>query len=56
MSFQNLGKMKSCIKMRRTNGGKLGAVDANHAQLVDFAATTQIKQREAYDANFLVRT
>lgn len=37
-----------------TNGRELGAVDANHAQLVDLAAAAQVKERETDNADLLV--
>lgn len=41
--------------VRLTDGWKLLAVDADHAQPGDFASPAQVEQREADDADFLVR-
>lgn len=38
----------------RTDCGKLGAIDANHAQLADFASSSQVEEGEANNAHLLV--
>lgn len=38
----------------RTDSGKLGAIDANHAQLADFASSSQVEEGEANNAHLLV--
>lgn len=38
----------------RTDCGKLGAIDADHAQLADFASSSQVEEGEADNAHLLV--
>lgn len=39
---------------RRTDGGELGAVDTNHAKLVDLASATQVEEGQTDDTDLLV--
>lgn len=39
----------------RTDCGKLGAIDADHAQLADLASSSQVEESEANNAHLLVR-
>jgi hypothetical protein len=38
-----------------TDGREFGAVDADHAEIADFASPSEIEQRQANNTNFLVR-
>lgn len=39
---------------QHTDGGELGAIDANHAQLVDLASPPKVEKGETDDTDLLI--